>query len=235
VDTPWLIDQSGTGCLYQFPEDIEWICGRCHANPIYGIVAGCSHDCLSIDGNVPKGLKRLAINKSSWLKPGDQNLTMGTMEILLRHKVKQLLIIVGHPHLMERERDVEFVTPSQPPLYVKDVLSADEHSSRDSLHTTWEGLEDSMVQYMQKFKEDRARERQKLVDSGYVDSFEEMDDDPMHWEHLKDLSNWEIPTVKYVEARINSHEWILPPQALDKDYCRACGASSCRLTRPQPE
>src|ERR1700689_5141574 len=35
VDTFWLIDQTRTGGLSQFPEDMEWICGRCHANPRY--------------------------------------------------------------------------------------------------------------------------------------------------------------------------------------------------------
>jgi hypothetical protein len=90
---------------------------------------------------------------------------MGTMEILLNHKVKELLLIVGNPDPMERERDVKFVMPSQPPMYVKDALSAHAHSSRDSLHTTWESLERDMVQSMEIFKEERARERQKMVDS----------------------------------------------------------------------
>jgi hypothetical protein len=165
VDTFWLIDQGVTGGLYRFPEDMEWICGRCHTNPIYGIVTGCSHDCLSIDGNVPKGLKRLAISKSSWLKPGDKNLAMGTMEILLSCEVKELLLIVGDPDPMERERDVKFVTPSQSPWYIKDALSAAEYSSDDIYHTTWESLERDMVQSMEKFKEDRALKRQELVNS----------------------------------------------------------------------
>jgi hypothetical protein len=159
VDTFWIIDQSVTGGLYRFPEDMEWICGRCHTNPIRGIVTGCSHDCLSIDGNVPKGLKRLAISKSSWLKPGYKNLVMGTMEILLSCEVKELLLIVGKPDPMEKERDVKFVTPSQSPWYVKDAVSADAYSFDDSLHTTWESLERDIVQSMEKFKEDRARER----------------------------------------------------------------------------
>jgi len=167
VDTFWLIDQSVTGGLYRFPEDMEWICGRCHTNPIHGIVKGCSYDCLSIDGNVPTSLKQLAISKSSWLKPRDQNLTMGTMEILLNHKVKELLLIVGNPDPMERERDVKFVSPSQSPWYVKDAMPADAFGPHDYqfFHTTWEILERDMVQSMEKFKEDRARERQELVNS----------------------------------------------------------------------
>jgi hypothetical protein len=165
VDTFWLIDQTVTGGLYRFPEDMEWICGRCHTNPRYGIVKGCSHDCLSIDGDVPTGVKRLAISKSSWLEPGHKNLTMGTMQILLDHKVKELLLIVGNPDPMERERDVKFVTPSQSPWYVKDSLSTAQHSSDDIYHTTLETVERDMVQSMEKFKEDRARERQELVNS----------------------------------------------------------------------
>jgi hypothetical protein len=58
-----------------------------------------------------------------------------------------------------------------------------------------------------------------------------MDLDPIHWDHVADLSNWEIPRVKYVEARTNSHEWVLPPQVVDRHYCHGCGGPSCRLTR----
>jgi hypothetical protein len=43
-------------------------------------------------------------------------------------------------------------------------------------------------------------------------TLEVIDSDPLgEWHHLQDLSKWELPTMRFVEAMIEPHKWVLPP------------------------
>jgi hypothetical protein len=43
-------------------------------------------------------------------------------------------------------------------------------------------------------------------------TLEMVDNDRLgEWNHLRDLSKWELPTVRFVEAMIEPHKWVLPP------------------------
>jgi hypothetical protein len=43
-------------------------------------------------------------------------------------------------------------------------------------------------------------------------TLEVIDSDPLgDWNQLLDLSKWELPTVRLVEAMIEPHKWVLPP------------------------
>jgi hypothetical protein len=47
-------------------------------------------------------------------------------------------------------------------------------------------------------------------------TFEIMDSDPMgDWNHLRDFSKWELPKVRFVEAMLEPHKWVLPPVEVD--------------------
>ncbi|KAH6682931.1 hypothetical protein B0J14DRAFT_673419 [Halenospora varia] len=68
----------------------------------------------------------------------------------------------------------------------------------------WLELESDLTEFMQHYKDQRAIDRQEIIDSG-------KDLDELHEEHMRDLSDWEIPRVRFVEAKSKAERFILPP------------------------
>jgi len=128
LDTIWLT-HNNTFSL--FPEDIQWICGKCHVNNSRGSKPCCVY-CLSAGGDDgPKSVRRVAIDFMKWVDPSnDGDLEMGTWEVCQRYGVKELLLVVGNNGLVW-ESDVSFVSPSQRPwltyLYMTHELKLPEN------------------------------------------------------------------------------------------------------------
>jgi hypothetical protein len=103
VDTIWLTQNS---TYITFPEDIQWICGKCNVNDRCGSDP-CCVGCLSARGeHGPEILRCVAIDFMKWLDPDDEDLDMGTWEVCQMHGVKELLLVVGNVGFLEWERDV---------------------------------------------------------------------------------------------------------------------------------
>lgn len=99
-----------------FPEDVQWICGKCNVNDRWR-AQPCCDGCLSARGDHgPETLRCVAVDFMKWVDPGDDDLLpMGTLETSQMHGVKEMLLVVGDVENMERERDITFVAPSQRP------------------------------------------------------------------------------------------------------------------------
>jgi hypothetical protein len=157
VDTIWF---NGPSKLHLVPLEIQWICGKCkvgynNEDPCY---AGCEEKCLSRGGFTPKNLFRLAINYPSWVNPGNNLNSLGSLSVPLHNGVKELLVIVGNFEQYERQRDVTFVAPSVGPYYVKNAMTESEKQRDNARSKTWTDICSDFRGVMQKFKEDRVKD-----------------------------------------------------------------------------
>lgn len=169
VDTIWLT-QNDTFML--FPEDIQWICGKCNVNSRWD-AQPCCVGCLSARGDHgPETLRCVAVDFMKWLDPGNDELPMGTLEVSQMHGIKEMLLVVGDVGIMERERDITFVAPSQWPwltyLYMSRELKVPNNNGLQILESarsdTWHDLEKKMTLRAKEFKLQRAIDRQEAVD-----------------------------------------------------------------------
>lgn len=152
LDTVWL---SFAGAFICVPEEIPFHCGKCRG-PMGTEVPGC-HEYV-FRGSF-RQIKRLAINHLSWLEPEEFS-DNGTMEILWRHKVEQLLIVVGDYIGLAKDRDVQFITPSQPlhhGMYGNGPILPGPNES-------WHEKEKDFVNEMEDFRTRRAAERKQMED-----------------------------------------------------------------------
>jgi hypothetical protein len=165
VDTIWLT-QNDTSML--FPEDIQWICGKCRINGSRRSDP-CYVGCLSaLEGMAPNSVRRVAIDFTKWVDPEDDVDEMGTWHICQRHGIKELLLVVGRIGL-EWEKDISFVSPTQDPwltyLYMTEDLKVAESKGCQILsggrNRTWQELEATMVQKAEEFKVQRAKDREE--------------------------------------------------------------------------
>jgi hypothetical protein len=172
VDTIWLTHNT----FMVFPEDIQWVCGRCNMIKRWG-GDPCSIGCLSARGEYgPETLRCVAVDFMKWLDPGDDDLSMGTLELSQMHGIKEMLLVVGDVGIMERERDVTFVAPSQRPwltyLYMARELNLPNNRGLEILESThsqtWQQLEESLVRKAEDFKLQRAKDRQEVVDCKFA-------------------------------------------------------------------
>jgi hypothetical protein len=158
VDTVWLTKEEESIIL---PENIAWVCGKCLRE-----MRICR--CSDVDRILPHRsdghkIRSLAVNYSTWLDPSDI-FVMGSMEVFLRYEVEEALLVVGNFKFFEEERDADFITPPQLPMHTAHALSRSQQESSSAFLITWHELEENMHQYMQDYKDDRARARQEKVD-----------------------------------------------------------------------
>lgn len=155
----------------RIPEDIQWICGRCNVNNrLYP--EPCSPGCLSArEDNGPAPVHCFAVNLVKWIDPEDADYPMGTVELCQMHDVRELLLVVGDLEIIGKERDLAFVAPAQRPWltynYMTEELNIPATEGLQILHhgdKTWQELEEIMLQQMEDFKVQRAKDRQEVVD-----------------------------------------------------------------------
>jgi hypothetical protein len=172
VDTFWLIPSRG---VLFFPNDIEWFCGECNLTFDRIGPEPCNR-CMSISGcTIPEGIQCLALDFMKWTEPDDDDLPIGTMELCQLHDVKELLLVVGDYAMVQNERDVALVAPSQRPwltyLHLSRELKVPETRGLqilESAMSTWQELEESLARQAEEIKVQRAKDRQEAVDCKYT-------------------------------------------------------------------
>jgi hypothetical protein len=112
LDTFWLVGKGEEGAFF-FPDDIEWFCGSCNKKSGDRKRGGpCGNHCFYStrmkDG--PAYLRRLAINLSNYVRPGDDEvIDMGSLYLAWCSKVKEVVLVVESYGAFETDRDVVFV------------------------------------------------------------------------------------------------------------------------------
>lgn len=218
VDTVWLHQRSRSVLL---PDDVEFLCGKCNKNCEH---IPCGEECLSgwrcPDG--PKFIRRLAINFEAWIDPcGTRD--MGSLEAVWAHDVEELLLVVGEVKPFLRERDFIFVAPTVVPRALGRRYPTFERIERTLFSSNWAELEKSTVDLMVQYKAERAGHRKAMIDckallTCFVWLFtsllagEYTLDEINDGDCTKDLSEWKIPSVKFVEAIQAPDQWTLPPK-----------------------
>lgn len=149
-----------------FPKIIEWVCGKCHRIPEYGIDA-CSTDCLSSGTKGPNTITRLAVNFTFWsdgwfIDIADRWDELGTMELFVRHNAQHALLVIGKYEACEVERDVQFICPIQKPWRYPEAYA--HLRGVEEFHIKWEDLECERYNFMLRRKETRAGEIQRILD-----------------------------------------------------------------------
>ncbi|KAK0110034.1 hypothetical protein ONS95_002694 [Cadophora gregata] len=193
ADTLWLDEYS------RIPRFIQFFCGVCERGSLFTMIprgiAECTHNLRP---------KRLAVNYKTWQDPTsgeflDEN-DEGTTDVL-RHfnSVKELYIVVGDT-TTSKERDVYFQTPKRTP-YME--LEFDDLTS-EHMELSWSEAESNLEEAFKILKQTRADERKaEREDNGA--SEEELDQ-----MFLTDISSWDPPKVRYVEAFPAQKWWIRP-------------------------
>lgn len=195
---------------YVSPESIIWLAGeRIHPLEFLFFCSSRSHrESQSLEityAQTPPcqtGLKALAINYNIWQDSYVYNnlLLPGTMELLWKRaytKLREIYLVVMNNSDMDRE--VEFVNPSYNPERVLNVRGRYVPGADD-----WEVLAAQVKGSMEHFKARRARSRAEVITRlGYIP-------DSSNGEDWYDLSSWEIPSVRFVQARSVSRKshWV---------------------------
>lgn len=90
---------------------------------------------------------------------------MGTMEILFMNGVEKLLCVVGDLERYERGiNDVVFLTPPQITMFTKHALHNTTRPAIDHFGIMWPELESDLTEFMQDYKDQRAIDRQEIID-----------------------------------------------------------------------
>jgi hypothetical protein len=230
LDTLWFV-RHGEGVL-SFTEDLQWVCGKCNdigwpRDSYRPCGEGCFFSYRSGDG--PAYFQSVAINLYNYLQPGDHDMfNMESLDLIWRSQVKNILLVVESYGSFEMERDVVFVPPAERPWptlrkmtqtgFIKSILE-----DPDLRSETWEGLEAWMEDEMEIFKDQREVEREAALECEYstlqemhaanrdiagLVTWADLEDDDSE---LRDLSDWEVPTVRFVEARKRGGPWNLRP------------------------
>lgn len=186
LDTFWTTgrDQSHG----HFPENVQWICGFCHS-PDYPLKCPINRDqCLSTRSELgPPRVHRLALDFLEWHDPTEQHTgehdDYGSFILPYHNEPDELLLVIGEPAAVTRERDVTFVQPTLGPWNTYLYLTGARGVSKDcaamkNLHkhaahlmhepeVTWEFLEKKFESMMKEYKTERSARRQALVDCKY--------------------------------------------------------------------
>lgn len=204
LDTMWI----NRPCP-NFTEDVDWTCGRCDGRKLT-LKPRCIGRCISSDPDGPAELYRLAFNFSAWTKPGQNFEDMGPAELLVRHNISELLLVVGSIDTFEADRDVFFESPKNKPVlttktFSAEVISEDLEGFRS---LTWEEMEVNVnvTRDIQRFKDARVAELAAIIKSdhptdGELDTF-------VYWEEDSEFSKWIIPTIKFVVPGSRNLDWI---------------------------
>jgi len=234
LDTLWFVRKGEE--VSTFTEDIQWVCGKCDKIgwPRYPHRA-CGEECFfsSRSGDEPAYFQSVAINIHDYIRPGDDDIfDMGSLDLIWRSNVKEILLVVEYYGCFEMERDVVFVPPAErpwPTLRKKPAngLIVSINEDIDLRSGTWKMLEEWMVEEMEIFKEQQEEDREEAVECEYIalkyshiangnlageSMWADLDDES----HLRDLSDWNIPKVRFVEARKRNGPWTLRPKEKTK-------------------
>jgi len=203
VDTFWLTDKE-EGCI---PFSIRPQCGTCSnkSGPVpRGASAwGVGTICPRITSRLFFPIQTLAIESSTWCNPevdGDS----GTLEILWRCRVQELLLIVGNSHPLPTPQTV-FVEPTS--ACAREVGG----KFMNATGSSWSRLANNLTLAMKDFQNRRAIERNAEIQNNGI-SLEDYTEDQYYV--LLDLSQWKIPKIRLVEAKPAATQWIIPSDAL---------------------
>jgi hypothetical protein len=140
---------------------IEMICGKCHMHRKFKDHHGknteytCEEACQSqFDRHgKPNNLRRMAINFTSWVKPGHGTYHIGSAALLMSSDVNELLLVMGDFKPSQWQRNVTFVSPFQDSIVTKHAMSEDD-AREDGMWKHWDQLEEDIEKSMILYKED---------------------------------------------------------------------------------
>lgn len=161
-------------------------------------------------------LNRLAMDCYKWEAPavseeGIEN--VGATDVLrMFNSPRELYIVIARPRIVSNTSRVIFVEPSITPRQCSDLvelrssLYPTENTSIVPDYTyTWDMAARRLEKILTQFKEKRAKDRKREVEeNGHTP--DEID----HWDDFMDISNLEIPKVRYVEAIELDRHWVRP-------------------------
>ncbi|PVH68288.1 hypothetical protein DL98DRAFT_662240 [Cadophora sp. DSE1049] len=191
-----------------FVEDVNWTCGRCNSHKRTSWPR-CTDRCITSGSDGPAGLYRLAFNFSAWKQPSESLDGMGPAELLLRHSITELLLVVGDIDTFESDRDVFFESPVDRPFYTATNTFSREAMDDDpgGCYTlTWEEMELNVTRNIQKFKDNRTAELKAILETDHATDDEI--DTVLYWEEQQGFSKWTIPKIKFVVPRSHNSDWI---------------------------
>jgi len=155
--------------------------------------------------------------EEGWWIPGSAE------EAWLYGSVREVLIVVnGEEAAANRHRDIVFAEPSIEPWRI--IPGQGALGPRDRTDISWETMAKNQVAKMKLIKDAREKLRKNemegqsrtinftimrdIADSTIVHGATE--EEMMRYDDFHDISWWEIPSVRYVEARWSSNDWIQP-------------------------
>lgn len=235
IDTFWLTSDDYTTCI---PRSVTACCGACKRQ------YGCSNTtakkcarCFEIPGSNSFPINTLVIRLSAWQPPESvrfgahtgwprEIVNNGTLGLLRECQVRELLIVNLCSTIAGPTSSTKFVDAlaTDAGIFSMQLLDV----ARDRSHSkSWSSLADDIVEFMEKFKTQRAIDRATCFQSVYsiapdlftfdlIDSseFQVTEEQVKRGEvsksvlsaarQLGDFSGWKVPSVRFVDAVPNT-------------------------------
>lgn len=195
IDTFWLTQRNWPHV--SLPNEFEWHCGKCEHD-----VRGEDH-MIDDDFDWPAVMRRLAVNIDNWRTATEQQ-PERVLGILGIYNLEELLLVVGDSSYLQREKSVIFVTPADLPENTSNgMVLADAHGGSHST-VTWKEIAGNVRRFLEDLKEERLalQEDDNFDEDGY-EIFVEKD--------------FQIPTIRVVEAIKEPSRWVLSAPAIRDD------------------
>ena len=124
--------------------NISFVCGKCHGKqPV------CVDPCISVSGTLTR-FPCLAVNYPLWANHFEMgpDFELENLEQLRYFDVDEVLLVVGDYEPLSLERDIVFLTPSQPPAETINCPAKEGTETWD-----WARKEHGIAEFLQECKE----------------------------------------------------------------------------------